>query len=238
MTDIERATTHIGRRLAYAQACGAEEVAVNWESLHDGLRECATWPALDRWLAIAERNLKENAKHRVWWPVLKYSTEVVRRQSATARLVVRAGDLVPAKFAGLEVRRIPDPTIGFTIEWGHEALLAWYPWVPRLDPAIFDVVFENAVQKDTAGLKACIESLIPEGPGRAVLLASPGDEAFIIESATVRESWEELLWGIEDLLIIPVAPKVADWAVSWFHNDRVELGKRRSEWLHSFSWID
>jgi hypothetical protein len=153
---------------------------------------------------------------------------------------------------GIEVQRIPDEATEGALEWGHEALLAWAPWVPHIDTGLFEVFFAKQYigyevfdangeivdrkEGDESGAQECIERIIPDGPGEAMILQydRPRPCAAIIKLAAIRHSWKDL-FGIDDLVIIPIAPRVAEWIACYFHHGYLELGQLKDDWPHPIS---
>jgi hypothetical protein len=117
-------------------------------------------------------------------------------------------------------------------ECGQEGLRAWAPWVPRIDTGLFERVFAKDIDADDSGLQECIERIVPDGPGEALVLQYYDYGAAIVKSAAIRRSWKNLIQGIDDLVIIPVSPTVADWIITYFHHGLLEIGKLEKDWPH------
>jgi hypothetical protein len=178
-------------------------------------------------------------------PFLEYAEGVIERASPIAELAISKADLVEEKDYGITVRRLKSdmPDDAFRA-WTHEALLSWAPWKPHVDSELFDIQFEGdwpygefTGRPSPGDPVKVVNRLIPDTPGYApVVHWYTGELPSVVEYWQLRSMWnkmQEWFWG--DFVIIPIAPKAADWIISFFYHNYLELGCRAGHWPHKVS---
>jgi hypothetical protein len=236
MSIDEQFRSQLARRLSFAEKVSNYR-SVDWAALRNGLPACDSWSAILNWLAYlveAFRGLDT--------PLLEYANEVIRRASPIAELAISEASLAKEEACGMVTRRLSDDsTIHHAFAWAHEALLSWAPWKPRVDSQLFDIQFEGDWPLgELTGLPSPgdpvrdVNRLIPDTPGYALVVHwYTGESPSVVEFGQLRSSWTtmaEWFWG--DFVIMPISPNTADWIISFFHHNYLELGRRVGNWSH------
>jgi hypothetical protein len=140
------------------------------------------------------------------------------------------------------VQRLSDSFADRAFSWVHEALLSWAPWKPHVDSELFDIQFEGDwPQEELTGLpspddpEGDADRFIPEIQGYALAVYHHAGRASVVDFGQLRSSWTKMICGGNDFVIMPVAPKAADWIICYFHHGYLELGRRVGDWPHKVS---
>ncbi len=259
----ERFQNQLARRLSLAESELATNW-VDWPALRKGLAACDSWPAIFNFLAYLIEALRgldkpfELAKGAIKKdfpifqletsrgydiPIFEYAKEVIERTSPTADLEISQADLVEEESCGMIVRRLRDDlTIHHAFAWMQEALLSWEPWKPRVDSELFDIEFargwlfnELSGQPPPFDVEAEVHRLISDSPGYALAVLYERRKALVVGFGQLRSSWTKMTYESSDFVIMPIAPKAADWIICYFHHDYLELGRRVGDWPHKIS---
>ncbi len=120
-------------------------------------------------------------------------------------------------------------------DWAHEAQVAWAPWAPQLDTGRFELVYSGRWPEATEApiAKVAVETLLTGSADEyAVALWEYESMAALIESATLRDRWADILLcnPNSDCVLLPLLPGSAAWVISYFHHDYLEAGKLQGRW--------
>jgi len=264
MSFDERFKNQLLRRLLYTKRwlneADLDWEPIDWATLQSGLDACESWLAIFDWLAYlvdeALKGSKKRKKPRPWQPYgetskefipfVEYAKEVLQRDSPIAQLAISRESLKEEE-DGIVVRRLRDDfTIHHAFAWMQEALLSWGSWKPHVDTELFDIQFEGDWPAgELTGLpspgdpEAVADRLITNSPGYAIVVHYETDKApSVVEFGQLRSSWTKIKmtdWVWSDFVIMPIAPKAADWIICYFHHNYLELGRLVGDWPHKVS---
>ena len=262
MSFDERFKKQLLRRLSYTEKWVNEDFLdwnpIDWTALRRGLDACQSWSAITNWLAyLVEEELKGSKKRkkirplppdgifaREFIPLVEYAKEVIKRDSPIAELAISRASLTEEEDDGKVVRKLRDDlTIHHAFAWVQEALLSW----GHVDSELFDIQFEGDwPEGELTGLpspadpEAIADQLITNSPGYALVVHNATDKApSVVEFEQLRSSWAKISmtdWSWYDFVIMPIAPKAADWIIYYFHHNYLELGRRVGDWPHKVSF--
>ena len=79
-----------------------------------------------------------------------------------------------------------------------------------------------------------LQEIVGPAPGLCVASFSIAERAVLVGTDTVRDLWPEILdlGCAEDVLIWPLWPVQAGWALSHFHHGGLQIGRLRGPWPH------
>jgi len=239
MSFDEQFRNQLVRRLSFAEKVSNYR-SVDWAALRNGLAACDSWSAILNWLAYLVEALRG-----LDIPLFEYAEEVIKRDSPIAELAISQADLAEEEDYGMVVRRLrSDITDHAFRAWTHEALLSWAPWKTHVDSELFQIQFEGDWPfGEFTGIPSAgdpvkeVNRLIPDSPGYALVVHwYTGESPSVVEFEQLRSSWSKMEeWFGGDFVIMPIAPKTADWIISFFHHNYLEIGRRVGNWPHMVS---
>jgi hypothetical protein len=85
-----------------------------------------------------------------------------------------------------------------------------------------------------------IQELAGVEKGLCVMALSIDESIALVSLDVVRSSWNDLfdVGMAQDVLIWPLWPVQAAWALSYFHHGHVEIGRMRGKWPHRVEIVD
>lgn len=193
------------------------------------LDACQTLSCFNQ-IIVELRNLPSNN------PLQQYAASLACYDSPILSLEINPADLSKASCGDIEpvqLLQLDKSKELFAFYWGFQALLAWENWVPKIDKGLFEILFQEAWnQTQNDKVDALLEQMLHHEESQILVLRFYTGVAYLTDAKTLQSRFYDIFEFCDDFVFLPLTPKPAEWIISYFHHNFLEIGFLKEIWLH------